>query len=171
MQASSVFAGLESHFLQAQRLGFPAFIGSIEQSTPLNATPYVVSMAQFDAIDWPLDRRPLLDALKTAVAQLPDNGLRAELILVGGSFLDPRLSPHDLDCALFYSRDTDCTVNLNLLQEQLRTTGLDIRLLPLDIEPVMVLKMALFFGVLYTRGRGAQPQLRGLVLIDCCSQR
>ncbi len=31
----------------------------------------------------------------------------------------------------------------------------------------VVLKMALYFGVLYTRGREAQPQLRGLVLVDC----
>jgi hypothetical protein len=167
VQADRLLSDLESQYQRARECGFPAFVQSIDESTPLNATPYVVSLRQFVAGDWPAGRRALLDALLATIARLPQHGARAEIVLVGGSFLDASRSPRDLDAALFYSRCGDAPPDLAQLQDELRASCLDLRLLPLDIAPVMVLKMALYFGVLYTRGREAQPQLRGLVLVDC----
>lgn len=162
-----VFPELQAHYREAKSQGFPAFVTAIEESTPLNATPYVVSLSKFIESSWSSSRQTLIEALVSALAQLRGGGLRAEVLLVGGSFLDTGKSPRDLDCVIFYSRESDSSIDLGRWQHDQRVLGLDVRLLPIDIDPVMVLKMALFFGVLYTRGKGAQLQLRGLVLVDC----
>ncbi len=86
MQADRLLSDLESQYQRARECGFPAFVQSIDESTPLNATPYVVSLRQFVAGDWPAGRRALLDALLATIARLPQHGARAEIVLVGGSF-------------------------------------------------------------------------------------
>lgn len=161
------FSELESHFAEAKRQGFPAFIAGIDASNPLNSTPYVVSLSAFVAQDWGRARRGMVESLAAAVTHLTDAGLGVEALLIGGSFLDPRKKPRDLDCVIFYSRQADLDINLLTWQAGQHSRGLDVRLLPIDIDPVMVLKMAVYFGVLYTRGRDDSPQMRGLVLVDC----
>lgn len=158
---------LDKHFVEAKRQGFPAFPKDIPSCTPLNATPYVVSLERFLSEDWTDERRVLLSGLVAAMDRLRGEGLGVELLLVGGSFLDPGKTPNDLDCVIFYSRPTEIALDLVAWQDDQKAAGLDLRLLPIDIDPVVVLKTALFFGVLYTRGSEAHPQLRGLLLVDC----
>lgn len=162
----TTFDALGDHYRVAHAAGFPAFVTSIDDSTPLNATPYVVSLTQFAAGDWSGLRRVLVDALIAAIDALAQWQVRAELILVGGSFLDAATVPRDLDCTIFYTRDGDARADLAAWQRAQRAHGLDVRLMPLHADPVIVLKTAIYFGVLYTRGRGPHPQMRGLVLID-----
>lgn len=135
----------------------------------MNATPYVVTLERFLSEDWADERRGMLDALVAAIARLRNEGLGVELLLVGGSFLDPGKTPRDLDCVIFYSRPTEITLDLVSWQDEQRALKLDLRLLPIDIDPVIVLKTALFFGVLYSRGSGTHTQLRGLLLVDCAA--
>jgi hypothetical protein len=158
---------LDEHFVEAKRKGFPAFPKDIASCTPLNATPYVVTLDRFLSEEWADERRVLLDRLVAAIDRLRKEGLGVELLLVGGSFLDPRKTPNDLDCVIFYSRPTEIALDLISWQDEQKARSLDLRLLPIDIDPVIVLKTALFFGVLYTRGNEAHPQLRGLLLVDC----
>lgn len=161
------FSELEEHYLDAVQQGFPAFLRRIEESNPINATPYVVGLSEFLRSDLPPAKAGLLARLEAALQMLPDIGLRAEIMLIGGSFLMRDSSPRDLDCVLYYTRETEPVPDLVRWQKDRRASGLDIRLVPMEMDPVMVLKMTLFFGVLYTRGRDAQPQMRGLLLVDC----
>ena len=161
------FSELKAHYLEAVEQGFPAFIRSIKESNPINATPYVVGLSEFLRSDLPPAKAGLLGNLGAALEMLPEIGLRAEIMLIGGSFLMRDASPRDLDCVLYYSRETEPKADLARWQADRRASGLDIRLVPIEMDPVMVLKMTLFFGVLYTFGREEQPQMRGLLLVDC----
>ncbi len=161
------FQGLKEHYLEALERGFPAFVQSIEDSTPINATPYVTTWSDFMRQEFAPPKRALVDALQGAIQELLDSGLRAEILLIGGSFLMSDAVPKDLDCVLYYTCEPETKIDLLRRQADFRAVGLDMRLLPIEMDPVMVLKTALFFGVLYTRGREASPQLRGLVLVDC----
>ena len=167
-QASEhAFPGLKDHYRVAAGLGFPAFIGSINDSTPINATPYVVGLGDFLSEPLPVAKRALRDALSTALKQLPDIGLQAEIVLIGGSFLQLDSSPKDLDCVVFYSRPGEIAGDLAGWQARQHAHGLDLRLIPIEMDPVMVLKTALFFGTLYGVSRDGSKDVRGLLLVDC----
>lgn len=161
------FPGLKDHYRVAAGLGFPAFIGSIDDSTPINATPYVVGLEDFLSESLPAPKRALRDALSAALKQLPEIGLQAEIVLIGGSFLQLDATPRDLDCVVFYSRPGEIAGDLAGWQARQHAHGLDLRLIPIEMDPVMVLKTALFFGALYGIGRGESKALRGLLLVDC----
>jgi hypothetical protein len=166
-ETGSQFQGLAEAYRRAADLGFPAFIHRIDESTPINATPYVVSLTDFLGEELTPVKRKLRNALASSLAELPAMGLRAEILLIGGSFLALESVPNDLDCVLYYSRRTPPSTDLALWQAKRRALGIDLRLVPIEMEPVMVLKTAIFFGVLYAGGRAVHPELRGVVLVDC----
>lgn len=161
------FTGLSDHYRIAAELGFPAFVRSIDDSTPINATPYVVGRTDFFAEHLPPAKCVLRDALGSALDAMPGIGLAPDILLIGGSFLVPDATPKDLDCVIFYSREEPSAVNLPRWQEQWRHRGLDMRLIPIGMDPVMVLKSALFFGALYAIDRARPGHSRGVVLVDC----
>lgn len=161
------FKGLKDHYRLAAGLGFPAFIGDISESNPINATPYVVGLGEFLSESLPPAKRALRDALSAALGMLPNLGLQAEIIMIGGSFLRRDSKPRDLDCVVFYSRPGDLTGDVAAWQAQQKPLGLDLRLIPIEMDPVMVLKTALFFGALYGIDRGGTQVMNGVVLVDC----
>lgn len=161
------FQGLGAHYNEAAGLGFPAFLRSIEDSTPINATPYVIGWSQFAQQAMPPPKRALLDVLGQALERLPEIGLKPEVLLVGGSFLRSDAAPNDLDCALFYSGLAAAGADLGAWQRARRMEGLDLRLMPIEMDSVMVLKTAIFFAVLYTVSRSGASPPHGVVLVDC----
>lgn len=106
-------------------------------------------------------RITLLHALDSQLAALRAVGLVPLCLLVGGSFLRDGDIPGDLDALLVYrfvkmdGVETAPTIPS-------AGTGLDLRYVPADAEPELLIKMSCFFHTLYQsrdRTDGAQPSL------------
>lgn len=137
-------------------------------SNPVNAAPYVASFEQLSDVFASDVRRPMFESLRRALAELRSAGVQVRVVLIGGSLLDRERVPRDLDCVLFYARpDETAAMDLGRWQAKQRSLGLDARLIPIDVDPLIVLKSAIYFGLLYSQRK--QPGLppRGMVLVDC----
>jgi hypothetical protein len=98
-------------------------------------------------------------------------GGEAVAALLGGSAIGPKPEPGDLDGVLFY-RWVDGNVDaaaLARLQASAKARGLDLRLQPVDADPLLLIKTVSFFSMLYSKNAGERTILRGLVLVDCLS--
>ena len=156
------------HYSNAKTMEFPAFIGNKATCNPINSAPYLTSLSRF--FEEPKDpKRSLLCArLKTAIAELAMADIVVEMILIGVSFLDSTVIPGDLDCVLFYSLSAETsTLDFQQWQYQMKKQDLDARLIPMDSNPLIMWKAALFFAVLYTQRKNAEGVPTGLILIDC----
>ncbi|POA51827.1 hypothetical protein C1889_25540 [Pseudomonas sp. FW507-12TSA] len=106
--------------------------------------------------------------MKLSISELKDAGLSIDIALIGGSFLTLKSTPGDLDAVLFYSlKKEEIAFPLDQWQRAQKLKGLDVRLVPMDTRPILTLKMALFFALLYTHRKNDGLTTPGLVLIDC----
>ncbi|NID14225.1 DUF6932 family protein [Luteibacter yeojuensis] len=100
-------------------------------------------------------------------------GVVVDAALVGGSFMDDSISrPHDIDSVWFYRSETSSEVDaVGLKQEQhrLRSLGLDVRFIPIDGEPLILLRAMAFFTMIYSKRRDSNALTRGMILIDFSS--
>lgn len=160
------FPALEDHYRAAAAQGFPAFLGPIAESTPVNATPYVLGLEALRREVFDPPRHSLLQALLAALDELPAYGVAAEVLLIGGSFLRGAAAPRDLDCVVYFRRDRAEARPLEPWRQGLRAAGLDLRLVPIEMDATLVLKTAVYFSVLYTVGR-AETAPKGVLLVDC----
>ncbi len=161
------FPDYQRFFQTASAAGFPAFLDDVEKSQIHNSTPYLTSWQDFvDGAVISADHA-LKHSFIAAIAELQFSGVSVEAILLGGSVLTPGKIAKDLDAAIFYSVPSNTDLTLIEWQFSKRRDGLDLRLIPIDIDPIVALKSAIFFGVLYTRSRDGADLRRGMVLIDC----
>lgn len=162
---------MESCFRQAEALDFPPFVTAERQSTPVNATPYLVSLSALVAGQALARRKRFIDELAVTLDELSDAGGQGVAALLGGSAIGPKPNPGDLDCALFYrwSAGTADVAALARLQRSAKARGLDLRLLPVDGDPLLLIKTVSFFSMLYSKNEGERTIIRGLVLVDCLS--
>jgi hypothetical protein len=104
-------------------------------------------------------RNELLGALRTRLDQLQSGGVVPICLLIGGGFVRPGVEPGDLDGLLVYRlrEGTDAASIIPLLRECVH--GLDLRYVPGDGGPQILIKVSCFFHTLYqSRDRGgAQP--------------
>jgi len=164
-------------FEAAARHNFPAFLTPIALSTPANATPFVVGRARFRALarGWP-GRGHLIDALEETVAAAGGCGAEVLALLIGGSFTDlDNPAPRDIDAIAFYRQADGAgaidAAGLAELQRRGRTAGADVRFIPLDGSPIVLIRSISYFTRLYSERRSgpgsAEQPARGLILIDC----
>lgn len=168
MTNTDLDAIFSQHYSNAKTMDFPAFIDKTSICNPINSTPYITSLSKF--FEEPKDpkRSLLCERLKTAIAELEMTDIGVEIILIGGSFLDSTVIPGDLDCVLFYSLSSETsTLDFQQWQHQMKKQDLDARLIPMDSNPLIMWKAALFFAVLYTQRKSAEGVPTGLILIDC----
>jgi len=159
---------LDARFEKARGLGFPAFPDGVSESTPLNSAPYVISMAQLEALAADDNRREMVGQIGSVIRNLAESGVETRILLIGGSFLDHAKRPKDMDCVLFYVAGEDgVDMNLERYRLECHRSGLDVRFLPLDIDPILVLKTAIFFGLLYSRSKDQGADARGCLLVQC----
>jgi hypothetical protein len=160
---------LSARFEIACELGFPAFPDGVVESTPLNSAPYVISMAQLEMLAADDVRREMVGKIGSMIRELSESGVEARILLIGGSFLEQAKQPKDMDCALFYVAGADgFDMNLERYRHECHRSGLDVRFLPLDIDPILVLKTAIFFGLLYSRSKKHEStDARGCLLVRC----
>jgi Family of unknown function (DUF6932) len=125
-----------------------------------DSSPHVLDYHQFAALFGGTPRRNgLLAALGTRLEQLHGGGVVPICLLIGGGFVRPGAEPRDFDGLVVYRlRDgTDPASIIPLLRESVQ--GLDLRYLPGDCGPQILIKVSCFFHTLYqSRDRcGAQP--------------
>ncbi|WP_313247191.1 DUF6932 family protein [Stenotrophomonas rhizophila] len=154
----------------AKKSGFPAFPLGVGRSNPVNATPF---LERIDRI-WEMGTDPIREQLLRRLASLLDILRAAEVeplaLLVGGSFLRPPVICKDLDCVLFYQCDHDPASLLQGYRCRIGKVGVDVRFVPVDSDPLVVLKSAIYFGTLYTMQKTGDSERAGAVLFDCRKQ-
>jgi hypothetical protein len=163
-------------FRKAADLGFPPFLTTIAESSPLNAAPYLAPYRDFMdiALQWP-GRQALIAGLDHVRQSSEEHGIAIDAILLGGSFADlSNAAPRDVDCLLLYRRaDSARPVDAPALAELRRSAkrnGVDVRFLPLDADPIPLVKSLCYFTILFCQDKveGADARGgRGLVLLDC----
>jgi hypothetical protein len=154
----------------AERMSFPPFVGPERESTPLNASPYVAHLDDLREGAFLSARGALTREFCTALEQLPGFGVRAVAALLGGSAIGPKPDPGDLDCVVFYEALAGASPDATRLRDFLRrckARRLDMRAVPIDGDPILMLKTVSFFSMLYSKNEGSLAIVRGLVLIDC----
>lgn len=154
----------------AARLAFPPFVTPEPESTPLNATPYLAHLREIGIDGFLSNRAVFLAELRTGLERLQLLGVSPIAALLGGSAIGPAERPSDLDCAIFYRVAPEATPRLEglaPLQRDLRRQRLDVRFIPLDGDPLLLIKAVSFFTTLYSKHNSSLEIVRGLVLLDC----
>jgi hypothetical protein len=168
---ASLRALLEESFANAAARGFPPFLGSVQSSTPFNSTPYVAHLRAVAEGRIMSNRAALLRELVVAVDELAVLGLEAVAALLGGSVLGSKPDPADLDCILFYRQREGVAAGagegLAAFQRRMKQRRLDLRLIPADGDPLILIKAVSFFTTLFAQSKNESPIGRGLVLLDC----
>jgi len=157
-------------FAQAERLHFPQFVGPEGASTPINATPYVASLSDLRQKNALKHRGRLMALLVQCVDDLRGRGVDPVAALLGGSAIGPKADPSDLDCVVFYEARRHGIRDFSWMagfQMSSKAKGLDLRLMPLDGDPILLIKAISFFSTLYVKNAGDNKIIRGLVLVDC----
>jgi hypothetical protein len=161
---------LHSSRVKAEVLHFPAFIGPVQQSNPLNASPYIAHIQ--DLRDGILlhNRKELVAKFVTAIGELRDYAVTPIAALVGGSVLGSKPQPKDLDCVIYYTSTKGPTSRddgLASFLKRWKAEGLDMRAIAADGDPLIFIKTVSFFTSLYSINPGNPASMRGLLLIDC----
>lgn len=136
----------------AEQRGFPAFSANIRATTPINSLPYVTTFQRFRERYTDERRNQLLVRLDQVMQRARVLGVSIDYMLCGGSFTQLDKTPNDLDCVLFYRLSPEAAVaapDLQQLQVVAIKAGVDCRLIPLDGSPLVLLKSAIYFGLLY----------------------
>jgi hypothetical protein len=162
---------LDADFQRAVDAGLPRFSLPIAESSPGNASPWMVDNAAFQrAFGGNALRRGRLSALQQAfgdLAQVVD----VQCCLVGGSFVDvANAAPNDLDIVVFYRARTEVRFEpgraLQRLTRKFLLDHIDMRFVPCDAEPWLLVKLTSYFTMLYqSRRPGTDDRNHGLVLL------
>lgn len=155
----------------------PRFKEAIERSGPHESSPHPISWRELRRrVGADARRSALLDRLQ-ALCRLMTADLRVPCALIGGSFVQAdRSHPKDLDCVLYYAMREAPAVGLEGLQAARRYAAgadIDARFVPLDADPLVLIRMTSFMTSLYHAHRpGARPASPepGLLLVsldDC----
>lgn len=161
---------IESSRLKAEKLFFPPFTGPVSESTPLNASPYLANLRDLREGAFLSTRRILVDKFIAAIEQLSDYAVTPIAALLGGSAIGPKPQPKDLDCIVFYESTGGALLRsdgLQVFQKRWKLCGVDMRVIPADSDPILLIKTVSFFTTLYSKNPGELMAVRGLVLIDC----
>ncbi|WP_191555638.1 DUF6932 family protein [Brevundimonas aurantiaca] len=151
-------------------MSFEAFPNGVAASTPLNATPYVMTYDAFQArFAINEHRRLMLLGFRESIGRLHSGKVQTPFAIAGGSYLDIRnAAPKDLDVAVFYRADEGDTLNVAdwaAITSEATARHVDLRLMPFDGPPATTAKLIGFFSILYSQRReraGVAP----IVVID-----
>lgn len=162
----------EAFYREAVGLDLPPFLTHPADSTPLNATPYLVRYALFrqTAKAW-AGRERFVVELDALIEIAERQNLSIEAILIGGSFTElDKPTIGDIDCLLFYRLgvldEGAGLAELGNIQRDAKTRGIDARFIPLG-DPLALIKLTSYFTILYSKHKNAHEIVRCLLLLDC----
>lgn len=113
-----------------------------------DSSPHVVRwtwLAQH--LGWTPRRQLLLQRLSARLDAMRDAGVLPVCALVGGSFAGFGDAPKDLDALILYRAAGGADAIVAALRPV--TDGLDLRFVPDDADPILLIKMTCFFHTLY----------------------
>lgn len=172
--STDTFLGMaEAHFREAVAADLPPFLTHPALSTPLNATPYLVRYPVFrEAVrGWP-GRERLVSELEGVIRAAEQQNVTVEAILLGGSFTElGKQEIGDIDCLLFYRvalpDQSAGFAMLSAIQVGAKARGVDARFVPVDGDPLVLIKLISYFTVLYSKHKQNNEIVRCLLLLDC----
>lgn len=155
--------------------GLPRFLLPVQASNPTNATPWIADEASFFlAFGNTHARRELLSSLHRSFRML-EKIIEIRCCLIGGSFVNvSNPAPRDIDIVLFYSLAPEFELDpgraLQRVTHRFSREKIDMRFVPCDGEPWLLVKLTSFFTTLYqTQRPNTGKEERGLVLLVPCS--
>lgn len=154
----------------ASMQSLPLFPADIAASSPGSSSPYLVSReCLYEQFAGSPARRRLLDSLARALERV-ETLCVVHAVLLGGSIVDRGVAaPRDLDAVIFYSvkepASPDAIKFLSSQRDASKSSGLDLRFAPVDVAPHVLIKVACFFGALYSSERGRQDPRKGALLL------
>lgn len=164
-------SAIETDFQHIVDAGLPPYLVPIAASTPGNASPWLADGAAFHrAFGGSELRQVRLAALRSTFADLAQV-VDVQCCLVGGSFLDvSNTAPNDLDIVTFYRARADVRFEpgraLQRLTRKFLLDHVDMRFVPCDAEPWLMVKLTSYFTMLYqSRRPGMEERDSGLVLL------
>jgi len=163
---SAIYADMEAACESAKAMGFPAFPRGVSASTPVNATPFLMDIAEFERLADDCWRRELLQRFSEMLIDLRSLGAQPIAALIGGSFLDFARSPRDLDCVVFYEDGEGAGGALLASQNRWRDRRIDVRFIPYDRDPIILLKVSAYFGALYAATKQPSEPTKAALLLD-----
>jgi len=158
---------------EAPQKAFPVFSTRERLSGPGNSSPHVrtrpqlVTAFQGDAV-----RLGLLDELDRLISNVEKAGAVVPLVMIGGGFvrrIGTTSPPKDLDGVAFYRINPDMPAALDAilnLSREGRARKLDLRVCPLDGNPIVMIKTIAFCTTLYSKQAGSMLIENGLILYD-----
>lgn len=147
-----------------------ALSNDVCSSFPYNSSPWCISLPQLEEKMGYGARGRLLNAFRIAVEEMP-NGLNPFAALIGGSFTNSEvITPKDLDCAFYYALDSTAPYNAAVLHRAakhiLRFVGIDCRLVPVDLGPLLLIKLTSYMTNLYAANKSGGACRRTLLLVE-----
>lgn len=157
-------------FQMAAESNLPLFQPDVQGSNPLNSSPYLVDFASFrDAFGQSPRRTKLVDQLQSMVAELRTGGIEIIACMIGGSMVDRGREPRDIDCIAFYrclGNPAEAGARLAQTARQRHPLGVDVRFVPVDSDPLILIKMTSYFTSLYSASRdGREPRFGQLLVL------
>lgn len=167
--SSSIRHYLGAAYAMARSSGFAFFPQGERRSTPLNAYPFHLRLNDLDR-DWSFSsrRRQLSANVRVLLTWLEETNAAPFAMLVGGSFADRSVaSPSDLDAVLYYMYAPISVVHLEELQAKSKVElDIDVRMIPVDGDPLLVIRTAAYFGILYSKIEGSMTIVRPPLYVD-----
>lgn len=161
---------LADSYRAARAGGFPAFAADIHQSNNMNSSPYVTDLDGFIR-DFSQDdtRKRMMGDFLSILNECQGCGIKILSIMIGGSFIRHAASvPKDLDGVLFYAvqdERADIPAFAGIIANA-KSHGMDLRAIPVDVDPNLLIRAAAFFAMLYSVDRSNAESRRGVVLIQ-----
>jgi hypothetical protein len=101
-------------------------------------------------LGWSPHRLALIAGFERRLAELRAGGVEPVCALVGGSIMGDKEEPGDLDGLIVYRLDREREFGAEAAEALRRKEpGLDLRFVPADAEPALLVKMSCFFHMLY----------------------
>lgn len=149
------------------RRTFPPLLTPEHLTSPLNASPYPVSLHDFSVLvaGWPgraTHGSRLLEEMGKARPVI------VEAVLLGGSFMDDAVAlPKDVDTVWFYRAGPIPPEGQWLADEQrrLKSQGIDARFVPVDGRPDVLIRATSFFTLIYSKRKDSAEISRGMLLL------
>ncbi|MBQ1497041.1 MAG: hypothetical protein IIZ38_01875 [Sphingomonas sp.] len=136
--------------LRGEALAVPARMLLAPEPAPnmFASSPHVVRFAWlFEHLAWSPGRRALLERFAARIEAIRAQGVMPLCALIGGSFVGTGEAPNDLDALVIYRADAAPEAIAAALS--MKIEGLDLRYVPEDADPILLIKMTCFFHTLY----------------------
>jgi hypothetical protein len=125
-----------------------ALLSPASAPTLFESSPHVVGAAWLsEHLGWSPKRRILLERFAARVEAMRGQGVVPLCALVGGSFVGSGEAPNDLDALVIYRAEATPEAIAAALRPKIE--GLDLRYVPEDASPILLIKMTCFFHTLY----------------------